>query len=226
MKKLGLIIIMMFIGVNVVNAERIEVDFKKCVDGDTAYFTINGEDKKFRFLAVDTPETVHPTKGEEEGGKTASEFTCNSLKNAKKIEVEYDSESDKIDKYNRELVWVYIDGVMLQETMIKKGYAEVAYIYGKYKYVDNLCKVQEGAVKNKYGIWYDGTREVGYCNKNLKKTTKKTTTKSSDIEKVIKYVNDEKYFSALEELLKEYPLSYAIIIIIVIVGIIALKKKL
>ena len=63
-----------------------EVIFSKCVDGDTVKIELNGEVKTVRMLAVDTPESVHPTKGIEYYGKDASDFTCNTFKNAKKIE--------------------------------------------------------------------------------------------------------------------------------------------
>lgn len=227
MKKIVFIVMVMFFSVNVVNADLIEVEFKKCVDGDTATLVIDGEDKKVRFLAVDTPETVHPTKGEEDGGKTASDFTCNSLKNATKIEIEYDEKSDKVDKYNRELVWLYIDDVLFQETLIKEGYAEVAYIYGDYKYVESLCKIQASAVKDKLGIWYDGKREVGYCNANNKKntTTKKTTTTKKDKD-LIKLIEKEQYEEVFIILLEDYSLLSAVVILIIIVVIVKLKKKL
>lgn len=227
MKKVIIILVLFFFNLGVVNAEKLEVEFDRCVDGDTASLIIDGEIRKVRFLAVDTPETVHPTKGEEDGGKTASDFTCNSLTNAKKIEIEYDPKSDKVDKYDRELVWIYIDEVLFQETLIRNGYAEVAYIYGKYMYVDDLCKIQESAMVEKQGIWYDGKREVGYCktkdNKTTKKTTKKkTTTKSSS---VVDLVSDEKYEEALTILLEDYPFVEAIIILVVIVIVVKFGNK-
>ena len=163
MKKLLLLLCLFMFSSNVYASERIDVTFNKCVDGDTAYFNVDGKVKKFRFLAVDTPETKHPSKGEEEGGKTASEFTCNILMNAKKIEVEYDSNCDKKDKYDRELVWVYVDDELLQELLIKEGYAEVAYIYGDYNYVGSLCRTQKEAIRENVGIWALG-REEGFCS--------------------------------------------------------------
>ena len=45
MKKI-IYIIILFLFVNVVYAERISVNFSSCVDGDTAWLNINGKDKK------------------------------------------------------------------------------------------------------------------------------------------------------------------------------------
>lgn len=143
--------------------KKIIVTFSECVDGDTAWLNIDGVKTKFRFLAIDTPETVHPTKDVEVYGKDASAYTCNVLKNATKIEVEYDSGSSKFDKYDRNLAWIFVDDNLLQEDLIKIGYAKVAYIYGNYKYTKNLCYTQSFAIKDKLGLWND-TSEEGYCS--------------------------------------------------------------
>lgn len=134
-------------------SEKINVILSKCVDGDTAKFNFNEEVITARFLAIDTPETKHPTKGEEPFGKEASNFTCKQLTNAKKIELEYDDGSEKLDKYNRHLVWVWIDDNLLQDAIIQKGYAEVAYLYGDYQYTSLLQDHQAIAQKERLGIW-------------------------------------------------------------------------
>lgn len=161
MKKISLLFILsffLFIS-NVKANEKIPVTFSKCVDGDTAKFELDKEIITARFLAIDTPETTHPTKGEEPWGKEASNFTCNSLKTAKKIEIEYDSNSDKTDKYDRHLVWIFVDGELLQDNIIKKGYAEVAYLYGDYKYTPILQDHEAIAKKEKLGIWGEEPNE-------------------------------------------------------------------
>lgn len=136
--------------------------FERCVDGDTAVFRINDESFKFRFLAIDTPETVHPTIAIEEYGKNASEYTCNKLSNAKEIIVEYE-ESNTTDKYGRKLAWIWVDGSLLQKELVSIGYAQVAYIYGDYRYTQSLCLNQKNAINLKYGMWSSDTEE-GYCS--------------------------------------------------------------
>lgn len=138
-------------------AESDTVTLSKCVDGDTAKFIIDGKEYSTRFLAVDTPETKHPTKGVEPFGKEASSYTCSTLKNASKIVLEYDNNSTKEDKYGRRLAWVFVDGKLLQKSLIKKGYAKVAYLYADYKYTDELKKAEEVAKNKKVGVWSDTT---------------------------------------------------------------------
>ena len=138
-------------------AQKYEVTLYKCVDGDTAWFDINGEKIKTRFLAINTPESTNKI---EAYGKEASEFTCKELTQAKKIEIEYDDNATKTDKYNIDLVWVYVDGNLLQEKLIESGLAEVKYIYGKYKYVDDLKSLEKTAKENKIGIWSNSSENI------------------------------------------------------------------
>lgn len=132
------------------------VTLAKCVDGDTAHFK-DQEGKEFtaRFLAVDTPESVHPTKEVEPFGKEASEYTCTTLTNATEIRLEYDFNSDEEDLYGRRLVWVFVDDILLQKSLVELGYAEVTYLYGDYKYTPMLQDKESVAKASKIGIWSD-----------------------------------------------------------------------
>ena len=47
----------------------------RVVDGDTVRLAINGQEEAVRLIGIDTPETVHPMRGEEPYGKEASDFT-------------------------------------------------------------------------------------------------------------------------------------------------------
>ena len=150
--KLIFTILISLLLINNVEAKKLEVSLDKCVDGDTAWFILNNENIKTRFLAIDTPES---TNKNEPFGKEASDYVCNLLKNADKIEIEYDPNSDKLDKYDRHLVWVFIDNELLQDKIIKKGLGEVAYLYDDYQYTDILKTSELIAKANKIGIWQD-----------------------------------------------------------------------
>ena len=146
-------LLLLFVPISIHAEEKKDVLFVDCVDGDTAKVILDDEEITLRFLAIDTPETKHPTKGEEAFGKEASEYTCNSLKNASSIQIEYDENSDILDKYNRHLVWIYVNNELLQSNLIEKGYAKVAYLYDDYKYTEDLEKLESTAKENKVGIW-------------------------------------------------------------------------
>ena len=125
--------------------KKFTVKLSKCIDGDTASFTKVG---KTRFLYVDTPESTNQI---EAYGKEASNYTCKLLKNAKKVELQYDG--PKKDKYNRTLAWVWVDGKLLQKLLIQKGYVEKFYDYGTYSYEKELVILQNKAKKAKVGLW-------------------------------------------------------------------------
>ena len=151
------------------------VTLKKCVDGDTAQFILDDEVIKVRFLAIDTPESVHPTVEVEAYGKDASSYTCELLTNAKKIELEY--EKNKTDKYGRYLAWVWVDDLLLQDELIKNGYAEVAYLYGDYKYTSLLQDHQEIAKAKKLNIWSE--------ENNIQTTSLENEEKNIEIKSII-----------------------------------------
>ena len=155
-KYMGFLFCLMMIPSFVFAGETEIVTLDKCVDGDTANFkTSSGTVYKTRFLAVDTPETVHPTKEVEAYGKEASDYTCETLTNAKEIKLEYDDNSDREDKYGRTLAWVWVDGVLLQQSLVEKGLAEVAYLYDDYQYTSLLQDAEVVAKANKVGQWSD-----------------------------------------------------------------------
>lgn len=149
MKKI-ILILSIFLCMNTVRAEKIEVTLDKCVDGDTAYFIRDNESLKYRFLSIDTPES---TKEIEPFGKEASEFTCNILSNSSLIEIEYDPKSSRQDKYGRELVWVFTDGELLQDKIISEGLAEVKYEKDNFLYVDKLRITEAQAKFKNIGMW-------------------------------------------------------------------------
>ena len=152
MKRVVLFCCMFFLGINLVYANE-KVEFVKCVDGDTFRVTINSEEHLVRMIAIDTPELAKNGNKAEYYANEASDYTCNKLKNAKKIELEYDNNSDKVDKYDRVLAWVYVDGKLLQEDLVKNGYAKIAYLYDDYKYTSTLQEKQELASANEKGLW-------------------------------------------------------------------------
>lgn len=205
MKKILTFIICLFVSTLVVDAKKITVKFDSCVDGDTAKFLYKNEIITTRFLAVDTPETKHPTKPVEAWGKEASDYTCNKIKNANKIVLEYDDNSDEVDKYNRHLAWVWVDNKLLQKELISKGYAKVAYLYGNYKYTKELQEIEKTAIDKKLGIWSDDNKVVS---------------SSKEEKKEIDNINN--YDNLINSILytKDGKLNYLVIIFVILIIII------
>lgn len=163
-----LIFILCLISYRVINgSNKISIELDSCIDGDTAWFIVDGKKTKVRFLGIDTPESINI---KEEYGVDASNYTCDMLKNAKDIYIEFDSNSKKYDKYDRMLGYVFVDNNNLSELLLSKGLAEVKYIYDEYKYIDRLCNSQYVAYKSRLGIWekYDYTDNYCYMRKGNK----------------------------------------------------------
>lgn len=217
MKKIICILLCIFC-INVY-ADSEVVTLNACVDGDTVWFNYNGEKSKFRFLAMDTPESVHPTKEIEAYGKEASDYTCELLTNAKEIIVQFDADSDIQDKYDRYLAWIWVDGELLQEKLVEKGYAQVAYIYGDYFYTNSLCKVQQSAKNAELGIWSIAKTEEGYCS-----SIDYTNAKDIEFTETVTNKNNEQVNekSLLDILESKYP--YLTLVLLIIVYFIKKRK--
>lgn len=204
MKKIVVMFLFCVVFINKVGASKIEITDIECIDGDTIRANINGNKETIRFLAIDTPETKHSTKKEDEKyAKEASEYTCNSLTDAKIVEIEYDPKSDEKDKYNRVLGWIFIDGILLQKKLISLGYAKVKYVYDDYIYLNELYEEEKFAKENKFGIWSNEN------DNNIKEELNDNKEKTI-FDKIVDYILEKLFnlFDYLYENLKNFTKKY------------------
>lgn len=131
-----------------------EVTCVRVVDGDT--IVIEGDDGKrasVRLVGVDTPETVHPTKGVEPFGPEASAFTKKSLV-GKKVRLVRDVVAGDADYYGRRLAYVFVGDECFNETLIRGGYGRA---YTKYSFEPatrvRFLIVQKAAQEAGRGLW-------------------------------------------------------------------------
>ena len=156
------------------STKKTRVNLVSCIDGDTARFNENGNIYTYRFLGINTPEVGD---NPEEYGVEASNYTCGKLKSAENIYVSYEETSIHTDKYDRHLVWVYVDDNLLQVLILKEGLAKVQYVYTKLTYLDKLYKAENYAIDNrlnlyknyKEDIYQDKTYTVIFKNGNTKR---------------------------------------------------------
>lgn len=163
--------------------DRIPVELASTVDGDTAKFIYNDSQESFRFLLIDTPETKHPRIGKQPFGQEASDRTKELLTNANQIEVEFDVGGQQ-DKYQRYLAYIYVDGEMVNEILVKEGLAKVAYVYPpSTRYLERLESAEATAKEQKLGIWSLGsafeddqnTEQSTSSSTNVQSTPESTT---------------------------------------------------
>ena len=124
----------------------------RVADGDTLTVQFDdGEEETIRFLDVDTPETVHPTRPEECYGAQASDFTKTLM--GQRVRVEEEGR----DRYGRLLayVWVGADegGQLWNVRLLEEGLA----VYNDYgnpgQYADTTRAAAEQAMLAGVGLW-------------------------------------------------------------------------
>lgn len=114
-------------------------DVVRVVDGDTIVVNYNGKEEKVRLIGVDTPESVHPDSSKNtEAGEIASDYTKAALE-GKQVELEFDVQER--DQYGRLLAYVWIDGKMYNETLLRDGVANLATYPPNVKYVDEFTAI-------------------------------------------------------------------------------------
>ncbi|MBO6090546.1 MAG: thermonuclease family protein [Lachnospiraceae bacterium] len=122
----------------------------RIIDGDT--IEVSG-DITVRMIGIDTPESVHPDESRNtKYGKIASEYTEMLLK-GKSVQLEYDTQA--ADSYGRTLAYVYADGQMINEILLRNGIARAMVIPPNTKYADHFCELEQEARENNIGFWAD-----------------------------------------------------------------------
>lgn len=128
---------------------------KRIKDGDTYVVTVNGEDITFRLIGVDTPESVAPESyrtGNTEEGKEISDIVKDKLTVGTTVYIEYDV--SQTDKYGRHLAYLYFeDGTMVQEWLLRNGYANIATYPPNVKYTERFTEIAHNACEEKVGLW-------------------------------------------------------------------------
>ena len=121
---------------------------RRVVDGDTLLLTNRA---RVRLIGVDTPESVKPDHPIEPFGPEASEFTRKFIGD-KPVQLRLDHE--RIDQHGRWLAYVYVDGKMLNEALLRAGLARA---HTEYHYAESMKRLfraaEAEARKHHRGIW-------------------------------------------------------------------------
>ncbi len=113
-------------------------------DGDTLKLS---DGKTFRLYGVNAPEVKEPFYEE------AKAFTENLVLGK---EISFEQEANyKVDKFGRELGYVFVNGVNLNIELVRSGLARVV-LYekrAKIKYQDELLSAEKSAKELRLSIW-------------------------------------------------------------------------
>lgn len=129
---------------------KVSVKVTRVVDGDTIIVNLNGKDERVRLIGIDTPETVHPERGEEPFGREASDYTKSRL-DGEQVYLEFDVQQR--DQYGRLLAYVWIGEEHFNATLVEQGYATVSTWPPNVKYVEVYTALQQEAREESKGLW-------------------------------------------------------------------------
>ena len=135
------------------------------VDGDTLTIQHNGRNEKIRLIGIDAPESRINNKTKKDAtrsngdietitkmGKEATLFVKKIVKPGDPVTIEFDKQTR--DKYGRLLGYVYMaNGKMLNEEIVKAGYASLMTYPPNVKYQDRFLKAYREARENSRGLW-------------------------------------------------------------------------
>ncbi|MEX0616807.1 MAG: thermonuclease family protein [Candidatus Woykebacteria bacterium] len=124
-----------------------EVLVTKVVDGDTV--ELEGG-QKVRYIGIDTPETVDPRKSVQCFGKEATAKN-RSLVEGKKVKLEKDI--SETDKYGRLLRYIWVGDTLMNEILVKEGFAHSSPYPPDVKLQDRFNKAEKFARENNKGLW-------------------------------------------------------------------------
>jgi micrococcal nuclease len=122
----------------------------RVVDGDTVHVRVGQRIEKVRYIGVNTPEVHHPLKGEEPGGREASEVN-RRLVHGKQVRLELDVQPR--DRYGRLLAYVWADQTMINAELVRLGYAQVMTVPPNVRHQEMFLQLQRDARQAGRGLW-------------------------------------------------------------------------
>ena len=133
--------------------EAIEGTVVRVVDGDTIHVKLWERVEKVRYIGVNTPETHHPTRGEEPGGREAAEMN-RRLVAGQRVRLELDVRAR--DRHGRLLAYVWVGDLMVNAELVRLGYAQVMTVPPNVKHQELFVKLQREARDAGRGLWRGG----------------------------------------------------------------------
>lgn len=125
--------------------ERIKIAY--VIDGDTIIDTAG---RKIRYIGINTPELGKDQQTDDCFAREAKEINT-SLTSGQTAELEKDMSNT--DKYGRLLRYVYIDGVFINDFLIRQGYARLDSVPPDTKFANDFKSAAAEAKINNRGLW-------------------------------------------------------------------------
>jgi micrococcal nuclease len=126
---------------------------ERVVDGDTVILEKLG---RARLLGINTPETVSPAQRER--GEPPQCFGPEASAEMKRLlpagtEVEFDTDVEPLDRFGRNLVYLYKDGESINELLVRKGFARAKAYKPNIRNQEMFNRLQAEAKSESLGLW-------------------------------------------------------------------------
>lgn len=129
---------------------RVRAEVISVTDGDTIRVRIDGQSVPVRYIGIDTPETVDPRQDVQCFGREASAFNAKLV--AGKV-VELEKDVSETDRFQRLLRYVYVDGKMVNEELVRGGFARSSSYPPDVKYQAQFQALEDEARTQNIGLW-------------------------------------------------------------------------
>ncbi len=125
----------------------VSVQVIRIIDGDT--FEIEGAER-VRLIGVDTPESVQSDTPVECYARESSEY-LKELIEGKTVKLVRDTTNR--DQYGRLLRYVYLDGIFVNEKIVREGYAQSVAYRPDTRLQSQLDRAEQVARRDSKGRW-------------------------------------------------------------------------
>jgi len=163
LKALSLVFVLVLVSSPIYAQQKTMVT--RIIDGDVIQVIYGGVEKRVRLIGIDAPESridrkalkdanmsEHDIETIVEMGAKAKAYVNGLIKRGDFVTIEFDIKEK--DRYGRLLCYVCLsNGKMLNEEIVKAGYANVKTIPPNVKYKDKFLKAFKYAKETKRGLW-------------------------------------------------------------------------
>jgi micrococcal nuclease len=128
----------------------VEARVLEVIDGDTIKVSIEEAIYTVRYIGMDAPETRYPGRPVEWMGREAT------LVNRALVEdntVLLEEDISETDRFGRLLRYVWVGDLLVNEVLVRQGYAQVSTYPPDVKYQERLLSAQEVAIEAGRGLW-------------------------------------------------------------------------
>ena len=125
---------------------------RRVIDGDTIELS---DGRLVRYIGIDTPEVRRRRGGQwvvdpEPFGNAASEAN-RRLVAGRTVRLEYEAQTH--DRFGRLLAYVYVSDQLVNEELLRLGYAQLLTIPPNVRYVERFRQVMAEARRSQRGLW-------------------------------------------------------------------------